>query len=117
MNYLKYDAIVPGSNDFNLGDQKLKKLAQTAQFPLLACNIFNLGSNNYYLRPFTIISKKGVNFGILGVTSKSAEQNDDSTKVSNVEFKNEIKFARNTVVKLRNETDGKNDILLFFSDI
>lgn len=105
MNAIGYDAMVPGIHDFDFGRENLLKLAEAAQFPVLAANVFDAGSreNIKQMPPEIIIDKEGVKLGLFGIVSQSAEQNDDSAAVGGLAFGAEIPAAQKAVQRLKQQ--------------
>ncbi len=105
MNYIGYDAVVPGVTDFNLGRRKLLALAGQAQFPFLAANVVDSASRHVPVpfKPYTILEKNGVKIGLFGIVSKSAEQNEDPQRVRGLLFLSEVRSAAKTVEILKKQ--------------
>ena len=105
MNYVGYDAVVPGVKDFNIGRKNLLSLAGQALFPFLAANVVDSVSKQVPspLKPFTIIKKKGLKIGLFGIVSKAAEQNEDPQKIRGLLFLSEVRAAAKTVKSLKNQ--------------
>ncbi len=105
MNFVGYDAMVPGNRDFDAGAPALTKMAETASFPILAANLFdqNTKQQSAPIKPYTIINKGGLKIGLFGIISKSAEQADDLSNVEGIHFSSEIKAAKKAVASLEKE--------------
>ena len=71
MNEVGYTALVPGENDFILGQKNLNELADQANFPFLMSNLIcdncDLKSDN--IKPFLIKNISGIKVGILGIVN------------------------------------------------
>jgi len=105
MNRLGYDALVPGNHDFDLGLDVLLNTAQNAAFPFLTANILTKKtfSPPLPIKPYTIIEKNGIKIGVLGIISKSAENNDEQENVEGIYFSDEIPAAKRAVSALQKE--------------
>ena len=63
MNWMAYDAFVPGVRDFDQGVENLEKLKREANFPFLASNLKGVnGIENY-----KIIDANGIKIGLIGL--------------------------------------------------
>ena len=68
MNHMKYDAITLGNHEFDNGVDTLAQILNLAKFPVVCSNYDVTGSPlEGLVKPYTIIKKKGVRIGILGL--------------------------------------------------
>ncbi len=76
MNRVGYDAMVPGSYDFILDAENLKKLALQAEFPFLFSNLEcdNCPLEIEEIKPYIIKELSGVKVGILGVVNSQISE-------------------------------------------
>lgn len=75
MNRMGYDAAAIGNHEFDYGIQRLKELAEMAEFPLTACNIRYTGSGENGLKDISEYVMKeydGVKVAFVGVTTPNA---------------------------------------------
>jgi hypothetical protein len=68
MGYLQHDAVVLGDDDLQYDVNWLKKQAETASVPLISANCFGPDSH-LLVKPYVIVKKGGVTYGITGLTS------------------------------------------------
>ena len=68
MNHMKYDASSIGNHEFDFGVDNMVRIFKMADFPIVCCN-YDFGSTELkdIVKPFTIIERKGLKIGILGV--------------------------------------------------
>lgn len=74
MNELGYDALTIGNHEYDQGNENVKRLAETAQFPFLSANIIDerTGERVEYARPYIIKEIGEIKFGIFGVTTPTS---------------------------------------------
>ena len=70
MNTVGYDALTVGNHDFDNGWKNLKKLAEKANFPFLATNLYrkSTGELAEFVKPYIIKEIQGIKIGIIGAT-------------------------------------------------
>ena len=68
MNHMKYDASTIGNHEFDFGLDNMARIFKMANFPILCCN-YDFGTTELkdIVKPYTIIEKKGLKIGVLGV--------------------------------------------------
>ncbi len=105
MNTIGYNAMVPGNHDFDLGQEVFTRIAESAAFPVLAANLnyTNKQEEPGNLKSHMILQAAGLRIGVLGIVSKSAEQNDDLTAVDGFIFSDEVPAAKEAVAALKKE--------------
>ena len=103
MNQIGYTALVPGENDFVLGQENLNNLANQANFPFLMSNLIcdncNLKSEN--IKPYIIKEINGVKIGILGIVNSAITDLVPSTNVKGIDFENSIRSLEKWINKLK----------------
>ena len=68
MNHMKYDASTIGNHEFDYGIDNMVRIFKMANFPILCCNYdFGTTALKDIVKPYTIIERKGLKIGILGV--------------------------------------------------
>lgn len=85
MNMVGYDVAAPGNHEFDYGYENLAKLADTAEFPILAANITYNGElafgDNLVLE-----TEDGVKLGVFGLDTPEAKTKSHPAKTVGVEF-------------------------------
>ena len=68
MNELGFVSMAMGNHEFDWGEEAVIANAELAEFPFLAINIYDRDTNELvdYCQPSVMVSKKGVNIGIIG---------------------------------------------------
>ena len=71
MNVMNFKAMALGNHEFDWGMDHLKERALEAKFPMVAANVIEKETNTYidFVLPYTIIKVKGVNVGVIGLTT------------------------------------------------
>ena len=69
MQLIPYDAMAVGNHDLDHGLPLLQKQLQWVQFPLLAANLRSAQTGKPLFNSSTVITKSGLRFGILGITT------------------------------------------------
>lgn len=112
MNMVNYDLLVLGNHEYDIGEEKLKKLLEKANFPILAANVFRRGTTEIveYAEPYIIFEKMGVKIGIIGITTTDTEKMSFADHIRYVEFANEKEVLQHYVNILRDEE--KVDIVI-----
>lgn len=68
MNHMRYDASTIGNHEFDYGIDNMVRIFKMANFPILCCNYdFGTTALKDIVKPYTIINRKGLKIGILGV--------------------------------------------------
>ena len=71
MNFMNYDAATVGNHDIEAGHFVYDKFRREINFPWLAANAINIETNVPYLKPYTIIERKGIKIAVLGLITPS----------------------------------------------
>ena len=115
MNQLGYTALVPGENDFVLGQKNLNELANNANFPFLMtnliCNNCDLKSEN--IKPYIIKEINGIKVGILGILNSAIDGLVPSSNIKGIHFENGIKSLEKWISVLKE--DSINTIIVLTS--
>ena len=85
MNMVGYDAAAPGNHEFDYGYENLTKLAEAAEFHILAANITYEGELAFGDN-FTFETEDGVKIGVFGLDTPEAKTKSHPGKTVGVEF-------------------------------
>ncbi|HWR38327.1 MAG TPA: bifunctional UDP-sugar hydrolase/5'-nucleotidase [Patescibacteria group bacterium] len=109
MNAMRYDAWELGNNEFKgetelaVADEKLYRLIDQSQFPVLCSNIkTDTGEYLAGVRPYTVKRVGGVNVGILGVSSLKVKKYPQG---ANKRVEDPVDTARELLPQLQAESD------------
>ena len=115
MNQVGYTALVPGENDFILGQENLNKLANSANFPFLMSNLIcdncDLQSDN--IKSYLIKEIGGIKIGVLGIVNSAVTDLALSINVKGIRFENSVASLDMWVPFLKSE--GVNYIIVLTS--
>lgn len=67
INYMRYDAQVMGNHDVETGHVVYDKWIWELKCPVLGANIIDTRTNQPYVKPYTIIERKGIRVAVLGM--------------------------------------------------
>ena len=85
MNMAGYDVAAPGNHEFDYGYENLTKLAEAAQFPILAANITYNGQLAFEDN-MTFETEDGVKIGVFGLDTPEAASKAHPGKIKGVSF-------------------------------
>jgi 5'-nucleotidase/UDP-sugar diphosphatase len=105
MNAVGYDAAAAGNHDFDLGKEVFVNITKTARFPILSANLIDKASGNVFdpVKPYTIIEKEGLKFGIFGISTEATENMSFPKNIAGLDFTAEAPAAQRSVDALREE--------------
>lgn len=111
MNTVKYDAMALGNHDFDNGWQNLKRLAEQAQFPFLAANLYRQSSSELveFVKPYVIKEFGGVKIGLIGITLSATPSMSFPENIADLEFRSEVEALQKYVPEIR--AQGVNTII------
>ncbi len=94
MNFMGYNAMVPGNHDIEVGPSMLAGIHQQANFPWLAANVLDTRTAAPYYKPYHIVHHNGARIAILGLTTPAIPEWLPSQLWPNKEFQDMIQSAR-----------------------
>jgi 2',3'-cyclic-nucleotide 2'-phosphodiesterase/3'-nucleotidase len=88
-NAIGYDAAAIGNHEFDWGVDVLRQRIAEADFALLGANIYErtTGDHPAWVRPWTIVEKRGVRVGFIGMTTLSTPTTTRPINVVDFEFR------------------------------
>jgi len=103
MNAMHYDAATIGNHEFDFGLENMRRIFTLANFPIVCCNYdFSQTPCRDVVKPYTIIERKGLRIGILGVSPKLEGLVAEAT-YGNTKYNNPVDCANEVAAKLKNE--------------
>lgn len=69
LEYLDYDAWVPGNHDFETGHPVYDRIARTLDVPILAANALRTDSGKPYFGDYTVVRRHGLKVAVIGFTN------------------------------------------------
>ena len=92
MNAMEYDAMTIGNHDYNYGQDVLTKFIDEANFPVMSANIRKESGEEMY-KPYLIKTIKGVDIGILSLTTTGIPIWEKPEYISGLRFDDAVKTA------------------------
>lgn len=109
MNSMGYDASAVGNHEFNYGIPNLSKAAAQARFPFLSANIYRPDGSHAY-KPWTIITREGVQVGIIGATTPGVTLWDAENVRGRLTFGDIVPAVRRAVAEVKSA--GANVVIV-----
>lgn len=105
MNNIGFDAMAIGNHEFDWGIEILRERARQAQFPLLAANVFEKGTNTLpsFAKPYVIVERKGVKIAVIGIATPETAYKAHPDVVSNYRFADPAKTVNTLLPELKRQ--------------
>ncbi len=105
MNLIGFDSMTIGNHEFDWGIEKLEKMKEKMDFPLLGINIFNASDNKIpsFLTPSTIVKKEGIKVGIIGSIMPNIGDDILATIADDFIFDSSIELIKKEAERLKNK--------------
>lgn len=116
MNILNFSAQAVGNHEFDWTIDTIKTNEEKMNFPMLACNIYNVASDTPvdWVEPYTTITKNGVHIGVIGAIGKGLTSSIISKNVAGLEFKDPNPLIKTYADELREK--GADVVLVLLHD-
>lgn len=103
MNDFGFDAMAVGNHEFDWGLDKLRTLADKAEFPFLAANLVEkaTGRTADFAEDYIIINKDGINVGIIGLATPETLTKTKAENVAAYDFKDAAETVNALVPKVK----------------
>ncbi len=105
MNTMAYDAMTIGNHEFEYGWQELERQKHRVPFPVLGANLFYKGTNIRFAQPYSIIERKGVRIGIIGIMGQDAATALNPPNIAGLEVRDPKIIVAEFVELLRPDVD------------
>jgi 5'-nucleotidase/UDP-sugar diphosphatase len=105
MNLIGYTSSTIGNHEFDYGQDALRMLLHDAKFPLLSANLQSPVSG---IKKYTVVTAKGIRFGLIGLTTEGLKTKSHPKLVENVTVLDIVK----TLEKLLPEVRKKSDFII-----
>jgi 2',3'-cyclic-nucleotide 2'-phosphodiesterase/3'-nucleotidase len=105
MNNVGFDAMAVGNHELDWGREILRERAQQADFPFLAANMIEKGTNKVpsYIKPYLIVEKKGVKIAIIGIATPETAYKAHPQFVSAYRFIDPAKTVHSLLPELKRQ--------------
>ena len=102
-NHMGYKASVVGNHEFDWGLAKLQERMAQAKYPILLANVFNEGTDTRpaWAVPTTMLTVKGQQIGVIGVTSKDTPSIVMAGNTAGLEFREAGPIVQQLAADLR----------------
>ncbi|WP_083270658.1 bifunctional metallophosphatase/5'-nucleotidase [Bacillus marinisedimentorum] len=111
LNVLGLDGMT-GHWDFAYTPDRLKTLQQSLNYPVLACNVFDAGTNEYYFKPYIIKETGSVKAAVIGLACPYVGSQMPKHFAKGVYFKEAEKELPYLIHKVKQEENADIVILL-----
>jgi 5'-nucleotidase/UDP-sugar diphosphatase len=102
MNKIGYRAGTIGNHEFDYGQAALRMLLREAKFPFLSAN---LQTPITEIRKFTVVTAKGIRFGLIGLTTEDVKTKSHPRNVAGVTVFDTVKTFEQLLPELRAKSD------------
>ena len=116
LEYLGYDAWVPGNHDIETGHPVYDRIAETLEVPILASNAIRTDNGKPYFGEYVIEKRHGLKFAIIGFTQPNIKNAYAPELWEGMDFESLIPdFTQNVVDRVRAEEDPDVVIVVIHS--
>jgi 2',3'-cyclic-nucleotide 2'-phosphodiesterase (5'-nucleotidase family) len=102
MNAIGYSAGTVGNHEFDYGQTVLRARLRDARFPILSAN---LETPIAEIRPYTVVTAKGIRFGIVGVTTEELRTSTHPKRLGGVRAVDIVKALERVLPEVRSRSD------------
>jgi 2',3'-cyclic-nucleotide 2'-phosphodiesterase/3'-nucleotidase len=102
MNRIGYTAGTIGNHEFDYGQDALRKLLKDAKFPVLSAN---LRTPIKEIQRYTVVTVKGIRFGIIGLTTEEVKLNSHPKNTGGVTVLDTVKALEQLLPEVRRKSD------------
>ena len=102
MNQIGYTSSTIGNHEFDYGQPALRKLLREAAFPVLSANIKSPVSR---IKKYTVVTAKGIRFGIIGLTTEALKTKSHPDEVVGVSVFDIVKTLERLLPEVRRRSD------------
>ncbi|WP_240353159.1 MULTISPECIES: bifunctional metallophosphatase/5'-nucleotidase [Cohnella] len=102
LNFLRYDAAVPGNHEFNYGLDLFRQVAADSDCPWLSANIVGRDGEPAFGKPYLVReTEEGVRIAILGLTTHYVPNWEHPDNITGLAFEDALSSARRWVAHIR----------------
>ncbi|MDF2532607.1 MAG: yfkN [Clostridia bacterium] len=103
MNSIGFEAMAIGNHEFDWGLDKLQTLSDKAEFPFLAANIVEKGTDKTpaFAKKYIIVNRDGINIGIIGISTLETLTKTKAENVAAYDFKDPAETVNALVPELK----------------
>lgn len=102
-NMMGYTAMVPGSNDFNFGFDRLMEIQSQLDFPMIAANVYK--DRNRLFKPYVVQEVLGKKIAFIGLLTPSAQRSFSTEHQDEIQITDPVEEAKRLVDELKESSD------------
>jgi 5'-nucleotidase/UDP-sugar diphosphatase len=102
MNAIGYAAATVGNHEFDHGEASLRMRLREAKFPVLSANIKSPVTE---IKKYTVVTAKGIRFGIIGLTTEQVKTQSHPKLVTGVSVFDTVKTLEQLLPEVRKKSD------------
>jgi 2',3'-cyclic-nucleotide 2'-phosphodiesterase (5'-nucleotidase family) len=102
MNAIGVHAAALGNHEFDYGQNELQSRVREARFPFLSANVKAPASD---IRKYTILTAKGIRFGVIGLTTADLATTTHPRHLKGVEVMDVVTAMRGILPEVRKQSD------------
>ena len=116
LEYLDYDAWIPGNHDIETGHPVYDRVVAGLDLPFLAANAINVDTGKAYFQEYVIQKRNGIKFAIIGFTQPNIENAYAQELWEGMDFESLYPdFTQNVVDRVRAEENPDVVIVVIHS--
>ena len=102
MNRMGYTSGTIGNHEFDYGQDVLRMRLRDARFPVLSANLRTPISE---IRKYTVVTAKGIRFGIIGLTTEDTRVTTHPKNLKGVTIQDVVKAVQEVLPEVREKSD------------
>lgn len=103
MNKMDYTAMAVGNHEFDFGFDQTMKLSKTTKFPILSTNLYK--NNKRIFKPYTILNVKGINIGVIGLSTEDTLNRTKPEYVKGVTMQDDSEALKEILPEVKAKSD------------
>ncbi len=105
MRAMRYDALGIGNHEFDYGSDNFYDQMNSVDFPVLGANIYYMGTDIRYSRPYTIVEREGFRVGVIGIVGEDTRSTALPSGVTKLDFRDPVPELRKLIPELEPKVD------------
>jgi 5'-nucleotidase/UDP-sugar diphosphatase len=102
---MDYDAMAIGNHEFEYGWESFANTKDRLPFPVLGANLFYAASGLPYAQAYSVIERKGVRIGVIGIMGQDAGTAIIPSHISGIDVRDPIETIKPYVALLKPQVD------------
>lgn len=113
--YMRYDAATIGNHDVETGHDVYDRWIKNAGIPVLGANVTDTATGKPYLKPYTIINRKGLKIAVIGMLTPAIPAWLPENLWSGLRFDDMVDTARRIIPEIKEKEQPDLIVGLFHS--